>query len=367
MNKFNVKVLGCKVNAYEAESIASLLEEKGYERGNAEESDITVVFTCAVTNTAAQKSRQMLHRAKRNHPNGVVVLAGCYSQMDQSQLMDADILVGTENKTKIPEYIETFLKTHEKKSYVKEMDAIPFEDMKVPSFSKQTRAYLKIEDGCNQFCSYCIIPHARGRERSMDPGRVIENAKLLAQEHAEIVLSGIHTGRYGKEYGLSLSDIIARMLKEVEDVRIRISSIEITEIDDQFIHLLKTEPRIANHLHIPLQSGSDTILSAMHRPYNTEEYYAKIGMIRKEIPNISISTDLIVGFPGESEELFQQTYTFLRKCNFSFLHVFPFSARNGTVAATMDGQIEESLKKARVRTCLALSEELFIYPINFLL
>lgn len=357
--KYTLKFLGCKVNAYEAESIAALLEEKGYEESIDGNSDVTVILTCAVTNTASQKSRQMLHRARRANPNAAIVLAGCYSQVDQHLLEDADIIVGTENKMKIGDYLDTFFQTHEKAIYLTDLKEASFEQLEVPHFEKQARAYLKIEDGCNQYCSYCIIPYARGRERSMPLERVLASIRQLAKSHREIVLSGIHTGRYGREFNMTLAQLLKEILKENKETRFRISSIEITEIDEELIELMKENTQIARHLHIPLQSGSDTILKTMNRPYSTQAYYDKMKWIQKEIPGISISTDLIVGFPGETDTLFEETYAFLQTCGFSFLHVFPFSMREGTRAAEMDNHISSQTKKERVNRCLALSNTLF--------
>lgn len=358
--KFSVCNLGCKVNAYEAEAIASVMEKRGWERVDfKDEADACLIFSCAVTNTAAAKSRRMLHRARRISPQGILVMAGCYAEVAEEQFEEADLVIGTRDKAEIPDRIEQYQKNHQKVHDTGNLDHIPFDDLTSIQFENRTRAYLKVEDGCNQFCSYCIIPYARGRERSMNPDLVVEKAKEIAVHYPEIVLAGIHTGRYGKEYGMHLSDLLRRILREVPDLqRLRISSIEISEITDDFIDLMKEEPRIARHLHIPLQSGSDTVLKRMHRPYTTAEYYARISQIRQEIPDIAISCDLIVGFPGESEAEFAETCAFLKKCQFSFLHVFPYSLRKGTVAAESREQIDPQTKKERTEKCLAISRQL---------
>jgi len=361
--KFCVLNLGCKVNSYEAESVAALLEQRGFQR--AEESDpgcgACLVFTCAVTNTAAQKSRQKIHRLRRDHPDAIIAVAGCYAQVDADSLQDADILVGSANKHLIPQYIESFARDHQRIADLEDLHAgSAFENLLMDHFESQTRAYLKVQDGCNQFCSYCIIPYARGRERSMDPSLAVSEAVRLSQSHREIVLAGIHTGRYGHEYGISLAELMRRILQQASALeRLRISSIEVTELSDEFLDLLQQEPRIARHLHIPLQSGCDAVLKRMNRPYDTQSYYDKIERIRGMIPDISISTDLIVGFPGETEEEFEQTLAFLRRCRFSFLHVFPYSLRKGTAASSLPCQVAPEVRKARAARCLALSEELY--------
>ena len=359
--KFSTVNLGCKVNSYEAESIASMLEEEGNIRQkDSKGSDVVVIFTCAVTNVAAQKSRQIIHRAKRENPYAIIVVAGCYSQIDPEAIGDVDILIGTANKTKIPELIHQFQKDGKPIRDIEKTDNLTFESMNTQKFLYQSRAYLKIQDGCNQFCAYCVIPYARGRERCMNPDSVILEAKRLSKNHKEIVLTGIHTGRYGKEYGLTLADMIERIINEVPELeRIRISSIEISEIDDKLVSLMKSSDKVAKHFHIPLQSGCDTVLEKMGRPYTTKEFLDRIKEIRKAIPGISISTDLIVGFPQESEEEFIRTKEFLNECEFSFIHVFPYSLRDGTKAAQMDGQISPEEKKNRVNQCLNISEKLY--------
>ena len=357
---FNVINLGCKVNAYEAESTARSLEQHGYRRVNNDGADITIIYTCAVTNMAAQKSRKMIHRAKRNNPESTIVVAGCYSQIDPDALKEADILIGTKHKSKLLDYLLEYEKNHERIVDIEKVDVLPFENMFVDQFDNQTRAYLKIQDGCNQFCTYCVIPFARGRERSMSVNDVLESVKMLQEKHSEIVLSGIHTGRYGRDIGMTLSSLLDELLAvSPENFRFRISSIEMTEIDDYLIELMKKDHRIARHFHIPLQSGCDTVLKRMNRPYTTKEFLERIEYIRKEIPGISISTDLIVGFPGETDEEFKKTCDFLKECQFSFLHIFPYSLRSGTKAASMEHQIDPKIKKNRAAICAEINEELY--------
>ena len=353
--------LGCKVNAYETESTAQMLEAEGFERTDSmNDADVTVIFTCAVTNTAAAKSRKQIHRARRANPDGVIAVAGCYAQIDPDALAEADILIGSAHKPLLPQYIRQFLRDRIPLKDVTNLSGISFEPMYASRFAERTRAFLKIQDGCDQFCTYCVIPYARGRERSLDPDSVIREVACLAQSHQEIVLAGIHTGRYGKEYGITLTGLLKRILNEVPQLaRIRISSIEVTELSDEFVELLVSEPRIARHLHVPVQSGCDTVLARMGRPYTTDEYYSVISRIREQIPDISISTDLMVGFPGETEEEFQQTLAFLKKCWYSFLHVFPYSLRKGTAAEQLPDHCAPDVKKERTAVCLAESEALY--------
>lgn len=355
--KFTICNLGCKVNACEAESIAEALERKGWQRTEEEaNSDAVLIFTCAVTNTAAAKSRKQVHKAMRLNPEAVLVAVGCYAQLNDGLLKDAAILVGSSHKQEIPAYIEQYQKDHQKICVLDDLQKVSFEELPIDHFENHSRGVLKIQDGCDQFCSYCVIPYVRGRERSLAPDEVVASAKKIAQVHSEIVLTGIHTGRYGKEYGVTLAQLMKRILQEVPSLkRLRISSIEISEISDELIQVMKEEPRIARHLHIPLQSGCDAILKKMNRPYDIKAYYARIEQIRKEIPDIAISCDIIVGFPGESDAMFAETYSFLKKCSFSFLHVFPYSLREGTKAAEMPCQIDPQTKKKRVDACTALS------------
>lgn len=359
--KFSIVNLGCKVNSFEAESIASMLERRGYQRvERTQPADITLIFTCAVTNMAAQKSRKMLHQARRLNPNGIIAAVGCYVQIDAEHMPEADLLVGTEHKLEIPDMIDQYMQDHKNITRT-EMSEIPFfEPMTLDHFESRTRASLRIQDGCNQFCTYCVIPYARGRERSMHPDLAVAEAVRLSQSNHEIVLAGIHTGRYGKEYGVTLAEIMKRMLAAADQLqRLRISSIELNEVDDELIILMKNDSRVARHLHIPLQSGCDSVLKRMGRPYDTETYYDRIETIRSILPGISISTDLITGFPGETDEEFQQTFDFLKKCRFSFLHVFPYSEREGTAAAARTDQVDPQIRKERARKCIDLSSELY--------
>lgn len=366
MTTFAISTLGCKVNAYESQGYAQGLRDLGLtEVGFKETADIYIINTCAVTNTAAAKSRQKIHQAQKQNEKALIAVVGCYAQSEFQALskdVRIDVLIGSNQKEELPSLILSAWKNHTHLHKACDMRAAcAFEAIPVRSFTHQTRAYLKIQDGCNQFCSYCIIPLARGRERSLAPDSVIAQAQaLVSNHHLEIVLTGIHTGRYGREYNTTLTALLKRLCKEVEGLeRIRISSIEINEISDEFIELMKQESKIARHLHIPIQSGHNEVLSLMNRPYTIEEYSERINEIRKQIPGISISTDVITGFPTESKEQFESAYDCFNRLQFSFLHVFPFSKRDGTKAALMKGQLDNQLKKQRSARLHALSEQLY--------
>ena len=360
--KFSICNLGCKVNAYEAESCAYALEQKGFERTDFDQpADISLIFTCAVTNTAAAKSRKMMHRIRRMNPDCVIAMVGCYAQIDAAAMTDAQIVIGTKYKKDLAGFVTEYLRTGERIVKVEDLKDIAFEAMAPVRFENRARAFLKVQDGCNQFCSYCVIPYARGRERSMNPQEVIQAARQITKTHQEIVLTGIHTGRYGREYRMSLEDLIRMLLKEADGLkRLRISSIEITEISDGLLQLMQENPVIARHLHIPLQSGSTEILKAMHRPYTADEFLERLAEIRQIVgDDVSISTDVIAGFPGESEENFAEMLDTIAQSAFSFLHVFPFSPRSGTPAAAMKNQISAEVKKERVSRLLAESKAMY--------
>lgn len=363
MISFAISTLGCKVNAYESQGYAQALENNKYVEVDFHDvADIYIINTCAVTNTASVKSRKKIHQAITRNPDALIVVVGCYVQVDREYLKreKIDVLIGSDQKDQLVARIEEAINMHTKIAQISDLSDInKFDYVKVDRFKHQTRAYLKIQDGCNQFCSYCIIPYARGQERSLDIEQVIQAAKKLALSHCEIVLTGIHTGRYGRDLGTSLYELLIKLLKEVPDLkRIRISSIEMNEVDEKLLELMSGEKRIAKHLHIPIQSGSDDILKAMNRPYTIKEFEDKLTLIRSYVPNISISSDVIVGFPQESDEHFRQTYEMLKRNAFSFLHVFPYSKRDNTVAASLDGQLANDVKKMRVKELLELSNNL---------
>lgn len=356
--KFNIVTFGCKVNQYESNMMKErMLSSNFFYVENISEANIIVVNTCSVTNVADKKCLKMIRRIKREYPNSILVVAGCSSQNKQEiyENLDIDILIGNKDKSKIDILLKEYIKNH--KRYVKFYNdrKLDFEDMLISDYN-HIRAFIKIEDGCDNFCSYCIIPYVRGSVRSKNFETVIKEAKLLTQKgHKEIVLTGIHTGHY-MDNDYDLTDLINELSKIEDLLRIRISSIEITELNDKFLNMLSTNKKVCDHLHIPLQAGSDEILKKMNRKYDLKYYEEKIKKIRMIRPNISITTDIIVGFPYETDKLFNETLEFSRKMNFSKIHVFPYSIRLGTSAANMPNQVDESIKKERVKKLMDLSE-----------
>ncbi len=358
--KVGIYTLGCKVNAYESEYITSLLKEKGYEICPFTEiCDVYVINTCSVTNTSDSKSRKMIHQAKRRNKNACIVAMGCFIEANkQNEIEGVDILIGNKDKSKIVSLIETYFKTRKPIKNLYNDLGTEFENMEIHSFGEKTRAFVKIQDGCENFCTYCIIPFVRGKCRSKDRDLVIkEITSLVNYGYQEIVLTGIHTGNYGVDLGTDFASLLERILKIPNLYRLRISSIEQTELNERVLKLLKN-PIIANHLHIPLQSGSENVLKRMNRKYTKEEYHKKIEEIRNIRPDISISTDVIVGFPGETEEMFQESYQFCEEIGFSKIHVFPYSKRNGTAASKFPNQVDEKIQKERVRKLTELSSTL---------
>ena len=362
--KYKIISLGCKVNSYECSALASLFKSHGYIEDN-NHPDIVVINTCSVTATADQKSRQHIRKMMNNYPQAICVVMGCYSQGNKDYIVNEikpHIVVGTSHRDEIPDLIEKYLL--DKKPIYKVDDnprLFKYEEMGVTSFSENVRAYLKIQDGCDNFCTYCLIPYRRGKMRSRQKDKVIEEAKyLISKGYQEIVLTGIHVGGYGQDLSdTSFSDLV-KLLIELDNIAsLRISSIEESEIDDELINMVINSPILAKHLHIPLQSGSDTVLKRMNRKYTKEQFINKLQKIRKEIPDIALSTDVIVGFPGETDEEFNETVDTIKKSDFNMLHVFPFSAREGTGAYLMKNQVDPKVKKERVRILLELSKELW--------
>ena len=356
--KFQIITLGCKVNTYESEFMLEELKRSGYLYDE-ENPDIIIINTCSVTNMADQKSKKIVRRARREHAKSILVVVGCSSQNHQEDYQDLgiDILLGNKNKSKIVSLLEKYQKDHQKYQMFTNDRNLDFEDMRVEKFTTHTRAFLKFLYGCDNFCSYCIIPYTRGSIRSKDFDSAVDEVKaLVLHGHKEIVLTGIHTGSYFS-HGKDLSDFI----KEISNIsgleRIRISSIEITELNDKFLALLKEDEKIANHLHIPLQSGSDLVLKRMNRKYDTAYFRDKIAQIRGIRPDISITTDCIVGHPYESDECFLEYVGFCKEMKFSKLHVFPYSLRSKTASSFMP-QVDEKTKKERVHVLLRLSKEL---------
>lgn len=355
--KVGICSLGCKVNIYESEVVTDLLKKGGYEIVPFEDkADIYIINTCSVTNESDKKSRKMINRAKKNNSEAIIVVMGCYSQVSSDDI-EADIILGNKDKSKIVEILNDFIRDRESKKIIYDLSSVEFEKMEISHFDNHTRAFVKIQDGCNAFCSYCIIPYTRGRVRSKNKEDVIEEVSRLVKDgYKEIVLTGIHTGRYGIDINSSLYELLCELVKIPNIYRIRLSSIEINEVTPEIIDLYKNNKIMARHLHVPLQSGSNKILKLMNRRYNKEEFMKMIDKLR-EIEDISLTTDLIVGFPNETDDDFEETMDTLKKIHFTKIHTFPYSRRRGTVADKMDGHISGDIKKKRVHEVIELSNE----------
>lgn len=359
--KVKAITLGCKVNTYENEYILSSFKDRGYEIVNDNsKADIYIINTCSVTNMSDAKSRKVINRVTRENPNSIVVVMGCFIEANKDYTHDGvSIIIGNKDKNKVVDLVEEYLveKQNVKKIYA-DFDE-KFEDMFITNMSSRTRAYVKIQDGCENFCSYCIIPYTRGKCRSKDKNLVIKEVTNLVQNgYQEVVLTGIHTGHYGEDTSDTFSSLLEDLIKISGLKRLRISSIEITELNNDFLDVLRKSDIIVDHLHIPLQAGSDTILSLMNRKYDKDYFRNKIKEIRKIRPNISITTDIIVGFPYETDELFAETCEFASEIGFAKIHVFPYSRRKGTKADMMPNQIDEQEKKQRVNKLMKISDEL---------
>jgi threonylcarbamoyladenosine tRNA methylthiotransferase MtaB len=354
--------LGCKVNTYETEFLMNEFTKRNYEIVPfKDKADIYVINTCTVTNTSDAKSRKIIHRVVREHKGAVIVVMGCFIQLKYKELeqnKDISIIIGNKDKSKVVDYVEAYLKNRERIIKIYDLRKQTFESMEINSFLGRTRAFVKIQDGCNNFCSYCVIPYVRGNVRSKPMEDVIrEITNLVNNGYIEIVLTGIHTGNYGRDLGnISLTTLLKEIIKIDGLKRVRISSIEITELNDDILEVLKDSKVIADHLHVPLQAGSNKILKLMNRKYDTNYFMDKINIIRSIRPDISITTDIIVGFPQETEEDFMDTYNFAKKIEFSKIHVFPYSKRDNTVAAKLEGHVDEVTKKDRVNRLIQLSE-----------
>lgn len=355
MKTYAMMILGCKVNDYEAHSLKEKMNQDYKEVSFKDSSDIYIIFSCCVTNVAEAKTRKFIHGARRRNPKAYIVVVGCYAQTKSEEKVfeDVDLIVGSKYKDHIKDYIDEALKANK----VEDLDDVNFENLSLREYQDKTRAFLKIQDGCNQFCSYCIIPYARGHERSAKLNDIVAEANILSKTSKEIVLTGIHTGRYNdSEY--HLIDLLKELVKIEALETIRLSSIEITEITDDIIDLMANNPKIANHLHIPLQSGSNHILELMNRPYTKEEFLDRVNYIRSKVKNISISTDLIVGFPNETDEDFKETINFIKDIKFSFMHIFPYSRKSNTKADKMEGHLVEHLKKERAKAISDIQKEI---------
>ena len=356
--KVGIYTLGCKVNTYESEFIISLFKNRGYQICNFDDDcDIYIINTCTVTNNSDRKDRKIINSIKNK--NACKVVCGCFVESAKDyDYTGIDVVIGNYNKSNIVDYVEEYLKTKKQIIVKDNMMTVPFEDMEIDHLESRTRAFVKIQDGCENYCAYCIIPFVRGRCRSKEKDKVIsEITSLVNNGYKEVVLTGIHTGSYGIDLGIKFSDLIEELLDIPGLERLRISSIEITELDDKFFKLLENK-KLCNHLHVPLQSGSSNVLKLMNRKYTKNEYKKQIDKIRKVRPDISITTDVIVGFPQETDDDFKECLDFCKEINFAKIHVFPYSKRNGTKASRMSGHIDGITKKERARKLLKLSEEL---------
>lgn len=364
MKSFTYISLGCKVNSYESNALADQLKREGYVLDDINP-DVAFINTCSVTSTADQKSRQHIRKLINNYPNAIVVVMGCYSQGHHKFIKEEikpAIIVGTSNRSELLKLIKEYEKSGVPIDLTESNPRLyNYEELGITSYSEQARAYLKIEDGCDNFCSYCLIPYVRGRTRSRDFDECVKEATALVDNgYKEIVLTGIHIGGYGKDLENTNFSKLTKALLDIKDLhRLRISSIEESEIDDALIKLINERDNLAKHFHIPLQSGAAAILKAMNRKYTKEQFLNKLRLIRKACPNVALTTDVIVGFPGETEEDFVETYNFIKECDFNMLHVFPYSLREGTVAAKMKNQIDPRIKKERCLRLIELSNELW--------
>ena len=362
MESVSFITLGCKVNTYESNALAKEAKERGYEVVEPfEKADIYIINTCSVTHIADTKSKKMIRRAKSVNGNSIVCVMGCFPQAnkdDAIQVEEADIIIGNGNKSKVFEYIDEFKKNKERITKILPIRRIDQYDLQEASEFDHARAFVKIEDGCSNFCSYCIIPFARGKVRSKNKDLVIEEIKnIVSLGYHEVVLSGIQLGQYESDPNYHLTELCKDLIQIDGLDRIRISSIEINDVTDGLIELMKESKVMANHMHLPLQSGSDKILKLMNRHYDSNKFYEKVKKLRAVRPDISITCDVIVGFPEETDDDFNQTVEFIKKVNFSQLHVFPFSRRKGTRAYDMQDTKEE-IKKERVNKLLSLSKQL---------
>lgn len=358
--------LGCKVNTYESEAMLKLFHQDGYQEVDfKDEADVYVINTCTVTNTGDSKSRQMIRKAIRENPEAIVCVVGCYSQVASAEVAAIEgvaIVLGTQFRNEIVELVKEYELHHQQIIKIADvMKLSRFEDLDIDEFTRNTRAFLKIQDGCNNFCTYCIIPYARGRIRSREKESVLKQAQTLVDHgFVEIVLTGIHTAGYGQDLeDYSFYDLLVDLTTRIKGLkRLRISSIEMSQITHEIIDLITSSDIVVDHLHIPIQSGCDATLKRMNRHYTTAEFSDKLKELRQKLPSLSITTDVIVGFPGESDEEFEHTYQWIKEMHFNQLHVFPYSRRQGTPAAKMKDQIDGNVKHQRVKRLMELSNQL---------
>ncbi len=365
MKKVAFYTLGCKVNQYESEAVSSIFEQNGYEVVSFDrDSDVYIINTCTVTNLSDRKSRQAIRKAKKTNPDAIVIVMGCYAQTSSEEVLKipgVNMVIGTKDRGRIMEYVERIEAGECRINAVDNiMASRSFEELKLSTYKERTRAYLKIQEGCSQFCAYCIIPYARGPIRSRKPDDIIEEVRQLADGgFLEVVLTGIHLASYGRELeGTDLLDIIEKIHSIDGIKRIRLGSIEPTTITKEFVEAAGRLPKLCPHFHLSLQSGCDKTLAEMNRKYNTDEYRKSVELLKNNIPDVAITTDLMVGFPGESEEDFLKSRDFAEEMGFSKIHVFKYSPRKGTPAAEMKNQVSPEEKERRSEIMLTLSDEL---------
>lgn len=368
-NTFNIITLGCKVNQYESEAVEEIFQARGYEK-KPNNADIYVINTCTVTNMSDRKSRQMISRARRDNPEAVIAVMGCYSQVKPEEVAaieGVDVVLGSRNKEEVVDLCENVLQN--KKAIDKVLsfsETKTIEELEISNQEAMTRAYMKIQDGCNMYCSYCLIPYARGNIASRDMDSIKKEAKRLAQNgYKEIVLTGIHVASYGKDLreGMRLIDVIEEVAKTDGIERIRLSSMEPRHITRDFLERMKATEKACDHFHLSLQSGSDEILKAMNRKYDTKIFKEKVDLIREVFPNAGLTTDIIVGFPTETEKNHEETKDFVKEIKFAKTHLFKYSKRDGTKAASMKPEVNGNIKKERLKELEAIEE---VNRLNFL-
>ena len=367
MKRVAFYTLGCKVNQYETEAMLELFEKEGYEKAETEDyADVYVINTCTVTHMSDRKSRQYIRRMKKKNPDAIIAVVGCYSQVSPEEILSIDevnLVMGTNDRKKIVEEVKKIDASRKVSTVDDIMKVKAFEEIEINKTNGKTRAFMKIQDGCDRYCSYCIIPYARGRVRSRDLESIVKEVENLASNgYKEVVLTGIHVASYGKdikETDIKLLDVI-KQINDIEGIeRIRLSSVEPILFTDEFVEAVSAMDKVCPHYHLSLQSGCDETLKRMKRRYTTEEYKTIVDRLRAAIPNVSITTDVIVGFPGETNEEFDKTYEFLKDIELTHMHVFKYSPRKGTPAATMENQVDPSTKHERSEKLLQLNEENF--------
>lgn len=367
--KVSFITLGCKVNQYDSDAMRTLFVRNGYaQAGENDDADVYVINTCSVTSIGDRKSRQMVRRIRRAHPEAVIAVAGCYAQLAPEvfeKMGDVDVIVGLQNRTHIVDYVEQAMHRTDKKPLNETVDIMKvdrFENMEVDVAGEvRTRAFVKVQEGCDNYCTFCIIPYARGKLKSRrQEDAVREIRRLVSEGYREVVLTGIHLGNYGKDLhdGTSLATLVAELVKIPDLLRIRLGSVESVELSEDLISIMQNEPKVCRHLHLPIQSGSDAVLKGMNRHYRLPQFKKLISELREKVPGIALTTDLIVGFPGETEENFEETLDTLREIRFSGIHVFPYSRRTGTPAASYPNQVPNGVKKERVHRVQELEKEI---------